>query len=62
MSLQAWHTTTFAIQVNTLGVEAIATPLLCSSGVRSKSVGDIQKISPRLRVPASPCQSQPTTY
>ncbi len=31
MSLQGWHTTTFAIQVNTFGVEAIATPLLFPS-------------------------------
>jgi len=30
--------------------------------VRSKPVGDMQKISPHLRIPASPCQSQPTTY
>ena len=29
---------------------------------RSKPVGDVQTISPRPRVPASPCQSHPTTY
>jgi hypothetical protein len=43
-------------------LNSTADGMVTPSGVWSKPVGDVQKISPRPRVPASPCQFQPTTY